>query len=153
MPSKNTVRLQWPSATYEPEALKVRDSKELRKEYSRLRDIAQKRLIRLGTSEFSEGSTYRHYKDVFPKLSEIKTEAQLRQRLAILARFVESKASTVSGIKAKRTAQIRSLQEQGYDWIDESNFDNFIRDDDFANVKNMGYDHIRVPVDYELIED
>lgn len=31
-------------------------------------------------------------------------------------------------------------------------YDTFITEADFENVKNMGFDHIRVPVDYELIE-
>lgn len=31
-------------------------------------------------------------------------------------------------------------------------YDEFITEPDFENVKNMGFDHIRVPVDYDLIE-
>lgn len=31
-------------------------------------------------------------------------------------------------------------------------YDNFIKESDFANVKALGYDHIRLPIDYELIE-
>lgn len=126
MPSKNSAKLSWDSALYQTEALKIRDLKELRAEYKRLRDISQKRLKRLEKSEFSEGATLRHYKDMFPKLSEIKTEAELRKRLSEAARFVESKTSTVSGIKAKRKAQLASLQQQGYDWVDEENFDEFV---------------------------
>ena len=42
-------------------------------------------------------------------------------------------------------------------WISQcdhtkKHYDEFITDEDFENVKNMGFDHIRVPVDYDLIE-
>lgn len=32
-------------------------------------------------------------------------------------------------------------------------YDSFIGDEDFAKAKSLGYDHIRLPIDYELIED
>lgn len=35
----------------------------------------------------------------------------------------------------------------------KAHYDSFIRADDFAKVKSLGYDHIRLPIDYELIED
>lgn len=31
-------------------------------------------------------------------------------------------------------------------------YDNFIKEDDFAKAKEMGFDHIRVPIDYNLFE-
>lgn len=34
----------------------------------------------------------------------------------------------------------------------KEHYDSFIKAEDFENVKNMGYDHIRVPLDYEIIE-
>ena len=34
-----------------------------------------------------------------------------------------------------------------------SHYDNFIREEDFAKVKDWGLDHIRIPVDYDLIMD
>ena len=35
----------------------------------------------------------------------------------------------------------------------EERYDTFIRDADFAVIKRWGADHVRVPVDYELLED
>lgn len=35
----------------------------------------------------------------------------------------------------------------------KSTYDSFIIEKDFENVKKLGYDHIRLPVDYNLIED
>lgn len=42
-------------------------------------------------------------------------------------------------------------------WISQcdhtiAHYDEFIKESDFENVKNMGFDHVRVPVDYDLIE-
>lgn len=35
----------------------------------------------------------------------------------------------------------------------ERRYDTFIRDEDFVVIKRWGMDHVRVPVDYELLED
>ena len=35
----------------------------------------------------------------------------------------------------------------------EARYNDFIRDDDFAVIRAWGADHVRVPVDYELLED
>ena len=35
----------------------------------------------------------------------------------------------------------------------EARYDNFITDADFAVIRSWGADHVRVPVDYELLED
>lgn len=35
----------------------------------------------------------------------------------------------------------------------EERYDTFIRDEDFAVLKGWGADHVRVPIDYELLED
>ena len=31
-------------------------------------------------------------------------------------------------------------------------YDNFIKEDDFAVIKSWGADHVRLPIDYELLE-
>ena len=43
-------------------------------------------------------------------------------------------------------------------WLSQCNhtkerYDNFITEDDFKVIKSWGLDHIRIPVDYELVED
>ena len=34
----------------------------------------------------------------------------------------------------------------------QERYDTFIRDEDFAVIKSWGADHVRVPIDYELLE-
>ena len=43
-------------------------------------------------------------------------------------------------------------------WLSQCNhtkerYDNFITEDDFKVIKSWGLDHIRIPVDYNLVED
>ena len=40
-----------------------------------------------------------------------------------------------------------------FDRYDKEHFDTFITKDDIAHIANMGFDHVRVPVDYVLLED
>lgn len=37
--------------------------------------------------------------------------------------------------------------------LEKHHLDTFITEEDIINIKNMGLDHIRIPVDFELIED
>ena len=36
---------------------------------------------------------------------------------------------------------------------DTEHFDHFISRDDIANIASLGFDHVRVPVDYNVLED
>lgn len=96
---------------------------EIRREYSRLRDIAQKRLQTLAKNE---PNSYAYKKNVgqYPILAEAGTEGA-KELLPQLARFIAAKTGTVTGIRAQRTAAIETLQEHGYDFINKSNIRQF----------------------------
>ena len=98
-------------------------SSEVRKEYSRLRAIAVKRLSRLSKAGFGESSAYKYNATNTKKLSEM-TERQVPLALSQLARFIHNPLSTVTGQKELRTQKIKKLQSQGYD-VTEENFQNF----------------------------
>jgi aryl-phospho-beta-D-glucosidase BglC (GH1 family) len=36
---------------------------------------------------------------------------------------------------------------------EKEHFDNFIQEDDIKLIKSWGFDHVRLPVDYDVIED
>ena len=97
---------------------------EIRKEYTRLRDIAQKRIKRLGESEFRTGRTYRKYKTGFPKLSQIKNETELAYAMAELQKFVKSNI-TVRRIREIRRKQLKTLKTHKYNFVNEENFQDF----------------------------
>ena len=99
--------------------------KEVRKEYTRLRDISQKRLKRLAAAGYSNTEVYQRNVYHYPKLKDIKTKSELAQRLSDLSRFVGSTQSTVKGLKAREQKTLESLRESGYTFVNESNLKDF----------------------------
>ncbi len=99
--------------------------KEARAEYSRLRKIAEKRLKRIGESEFRTGDVYRKYKDAFQPLPRNASAERVRKMLSEVARFTERKQASISGFRESQKKQIETLQERGYDWINKDNISTF----------------------------
>ncbi len=97
---------------------------EIRKEYSRIRAIAVKRLTRLAEAGFGETSVYKYNVFNTKKLSEL-TEKQIPLALSQLAMFIDNPLSTVTGQKALRKKKIDKLQSYGYD-VNEKNFQSFV---------------------------
>lgn len=98
-------------------------SSVLRKEYSRLRAIAVKRLSRLSKAGFGKSSAYKYNITNTKKLSEL-TERQVPLALSQLARFIHNPLSTVTGQYELRAQKIKKLQSYDYD-VTEENFQNF----------------------------
>lgn len=96
--------------------------KELRKEYSRLRSIAQKRIGRIEKSAIPFTKGARPY---FSKLTNIVTERDLVREYAELSRFIESKSSTAKGRREQREKTIDTLQKRGFD-VDKNNYMQFL---------------------------
>ena len=99
--------------------------KEVRKEYTRLRDISQKRLKRLAAAGYTNTDVYQKNVHHYPKLKDIKTKSELAQRLSDLSRFIASRMSTVKGIKDTRSQRIRTLHEHGFTFVNDSNYADF----------------------------
>ena len=99
--------------------------KQVRKEYTRLRDISQKRLKRLAAAGYTNTEVYQRNVKHYPKLKDIKSKSELAQRLSDLSRFVGSSQSTVKGIKAREQKTLQSLKESGYGFVNESNLKDF----------------------------
>lgn len=71
------------------------DISTLRSEYTRMRDVAQKRIKRLA-QKFPESKAYQQNKGGFAKLSDIDPR-NLAKAFAELAKFVKASTSTVTG--------------------------------------------------------
>ena len=97
----------------------------IRQEYTRLRDIAVKRLQRLSQSEFKEDRPYQRYKDRFQYLSEYKSTAEIVKGLSELATFVSMETSTVRGAKAVRSRIIAGMESRGYTFVNKYNLKDF----------------------------
>lgn len=97
--------------------------KDIRAEYSRLRDIAQKRLQRLGRSE---PDSYAHRENVGAYApARGLTTAQIVDLMPDLARFITARAGSVSGIRAIRKQTLETLHERGYDFVNARNLREF----------------------------
>lgn len=106
------------------------DWKEIRAEYSRMRDAAQKRLQRLDKSEFSESKAALMHPFGFPKLKEID-ERDLPKAMNELYRFLRAGTSTVYGQREAKEKTIEKFNKagfdkEGFDLHDPENFKNFI---------------------------
>lgn len=99
------------------------EEREIRAEYSRLRDIAQKRLQRLGRSE-PDSYAYRENVGAYAPARGLTT-AQIVDLLPDLARFITARAGSVSGIRAIRRQTLQTLHERGYDFVNARNLREF----------------------------
>ena len=100
-------------------------SKDVRKEYTRLRDIAQKRLKRMAAAGYGNTQMFKMNINKFPKLKDIGSPEELAQRLSELSRFVMAKESTISGMKSANQKRLDTLLEHGDDFVTKENLMDF----------------------------
>lgn len=102
---------------------------ELRKEYSRLRAIANKRITRLGKAGFEESSILERFGQGFSTTSSIVKGdvATLKKALYEVAWFTTDKRSTVSGERKAMQKELKTLHNNGYDFVNEANYYKFKR--------------------------
>lgn len=120
--NRNADVLTWEYDDYYPYRLEQIDERALRKEYTRLRKIANKRLNRLQASEYKETDLAREYAGGFALLADVE---DLPRELTRLARFVASERSSVTGLKRIDRQTIETLQEHGYTFVNAKNIRQF----------------------------
>lgn len=85
------------------------DMATMRAEYTRMRDVAQKRIKRLG-KEYPESKTYEEHKGGFPKLRDLDPR-NFAKAFSELAKFVQAKKSTVTGQRIAQAKTTKTLNE------------------------------------------
>lgn len=114
------------------------DLSTMRAEYTRMRDVAQKRVARL-QKMFPEsvGAQHRYdtgktdskgnpiYKSGFPTLKTLDPR-DFPKAFAELAKFVKAKGSTVTGQKQIKEKTIKTWQDQGLN-LNQKNYDKVIK--------------------------
>lgn len=108
------IQLKWGLSEYTPRALKQYSDKEVRREYTRLRDAARKRLQRLERAGYQDTNIYRFNKDRYEYTRNLNMD-QLRRRLSELADFIVSPASTLKGQEVLHRKAAETLRERGID--------------------------------------
>lgn len=107
---------------------------QLRKAYSELRKIANKRLQRLEEQDLGTWGSKR-----FPKLNEAKDVPKL---LADVSRYIRDPRHTVRGEKKFIEDELKLLHKRGYHFINRDNIYDFFKymDDMRDEYKNARYD-------------
>lgn len=151
--SKPRVRLGFNPWDYNPQGLTRYTEKELRKEYTRLRAVAQKRLNRLMSSEFHDTQTVAYNAGRYIPLAGVQSEGELRHLLTDLASFLLSEASTVTGQRNILRRHVETWQEKGFHWVNEKNIRGFLDFLEYVkSVEGYVYDVSTVAEAYEELE-
>lgn len=103
--------LRYDPENYTPYMLHDWPLKDLRKEYTRLRDIAQKRIKRLRADpEGAQSKVLQIFPEGIPRISDMHgSRAQLESAMADLALFIRNPESTVSGVHTANRARARMI--------------------------------------------
>lgn len=92
--------------------------KAIREEYTRLRDISQKRLKRMAKDPiFSKSDTYLKNVENFPKLKDITSPEMLADKLADLSSYISQKTSTIVGAKEVMYKSLETLHANEYTFV------------------------------------
>ena len=118
----NEMPLAWDYDVYYPYRLEQMDESALRKEYTRLRKIANKRLARLQASKYKDSELAKEYEGGFEILANV---ADLPRELTALARFVASEKSSITGLQQIEKQSISTLHQHGYTFVNAGNVGQF----------------------------
>ena len=118
----NEMPLSWDYDVYYPYRLEQMDESALRKEYIRLRKIANKRLARLQASKYKDSDLAKEYSGGFEILANV---ADLPRELTVLARFVASERSSITGLQRIEKQTISTLHQHGYKFVNTKNVRQF----------------------------
>lgn len=94
---------------------------EMRKDYTRMRDMAQKRIKRMGESEFARTKTYQEHAEGFPQLKNIKQE-NFAKAYSELSKFLGAKRGSVTGQKKIKQKTINTWNKEGIPLNNENYF-------------------------------
>lgn len=134
------VKYNLPPEAYYPGGitiLKVAGEAEARKEYQRLRRIAQKRLSRFEATQYEDTEIYKNraIKHPFKPSSELKDVWSLQAAMSDVRGFLDSERSTISGLKRIDKKAVSTLQANGYTFVNMGNIKAFGEFMEAARIK------------------
>lgn len=117
------VKLSFPQEYYMPELLRqgILTPEQMKAEYTRLRNVANKRLLRMQDTRFENYQSFQQNVGKFIPVSQINSERELIYRLSEVERFISAKTSTISGIRDIERRTLESLQDAGYTFVNAKN--------------------------------
>lgn len=106
---------------YFPFQIREMSAKAVKSAYVKMRKAANQRLTRMERAGLGTMGSYR-----FPKVRNL-SEDQMRKELAEASRYMRDPRHTVPGERRFMQSELQKLREEyGYDWINESNFYDFV---------------------------
>lgn len=136
---RSRATLKYDREWYLPHSAKANmpeHEKQIREEYSRLRSIARKRLERIQGTEWESSDIYRQNVGKFKPLSQIKPN-ELPGYLDAVSRFVIAQRSSIKGLEQYRKASVENLQQQGFSFVNEKNYNDVVRFLEAARISNL----------------
>lgn len=118
--------LKWNPWEYNPQALERYSDRELRREYSRLRTIAKKRIDRLMESEFWDTSIVQYNAGRYIYLEGVQNRTELKHLLTDVSSFLMAEGSTVTGQRKRLKDIAATWQAKGYKYVTEANARDFV---------------------------
>lgn len=100
------------------------DLSTMRSEYTRMRDVAQKRLKRLEKA-FPDSKAVRSHPHGFPKLRDLDPR-DFPKAFSELAKFINAKRSTITGQNQIKEKTIKTWNDQGLN-LNPKNYDKVIK--------------------------
>lgn len=135
---------------YVPINLERVNNKELRREYSRLKSIAKKRIKRLESSDYAKLSGYRTVMGYLLPLKDFRPgldDAQLKHSYMAVEKFLNSSTSTIRGIRAEVREKVAQLNDSGYKFVNEKNFASFVEFMAWVRGYNTAMEYEYIPED------
>ena len=120
------------------EAMMRRDFAGMKREYTKMRDVAQKRIKRMGESEFADTKTYEENKEGFRKIKDIDPR-DFAKAFSELSKFVAKKTSTVTGQKERRDKTIKAWNDQNIK-LNKENYSRTMKIMDEMRKRKIIYD-------------
>lgn len=120
------------------EAMMRKDFSAMKREYTKMRDVAQKRIKRMGESEFADTKTYQEYAGGFRKIKDIDPR-DFAKAYSELSKFVSAKRSTVTGQKDIREKTIREWNKQNIP-LNKANYSRTMRIMEEMRKRKIIYD-------------
>lgn len=129
---------------------------DLRKEYTRLRAVANKRLARMEGTKYEKTQTYLKNKGKYTTIAQIEKEAikqaknmpkevqqlyinsHIAKKTADLYKMLTSRTGSISGMQQVERETVETLREHGFTFINRNNLQQFGEYMDFLRVLHRG---------------
>lgn len=134
---------------YSPQALRKMSDAELRKVYSRLRSIANKRIDRLKKAGFGDSREVSYNDGVYIRLAEVESRRELVVLTSRVSKFLHANRSTVTGQRESIRRSIATWNRKGVN-VNASNYNKFV---DLLTTLKSVYGSVYQEASVDLWED